>query len=64
MGKQHTWQMANGLNQTQLGFMVGEVPQVKNSDSLSGCAHAGSFSCSNFLVAILNFLFYLNKQTE
>lgn len=27
--------MASGLNQAQLRFMVGEVPGVKNSDSLS-----------------------------
>ena len=27
--------MANELNHTKLRFMVGEVPSVKNSDSLS-----------------------------
>lgn len=56
VGKQQTWQMANGLNQTQLRFMVGEVLQVKNSDSLSACAHGG-----NFPVASFSFLFHLNK---
>lgn len=48
--------MANGLNQTELGFMVGEVPRVKNSDSLNACAHAGSFRVAN-----LGFLFHFNK---
>lgn len=46
--------MASGLNQTQLRFMVGEVPRVKNSDGYS-------VDVLRFVHVNVYFLFQLHK---